>query len=126
MVFSDMYAALVWQPLKRLYLLGPSVLGLGFWEGQSTEDICAQLSTAPSSFWVAHLDECQALIDRHLRSFVVMAEVGGYAVLGYRLFSSWLWHWTIVRPIVAEIHQLRGSTKKLALEGNTTAREHDG
>ena len=100
-----LYEWLVWMPLRRLYLLGPPVLG--FWGGQAEEDICAQVSRVPSHFWTGHYDECRALVDKRLQTFVVTMELGLYTVLLYRFLSAMLTHWSVVRPLVRELRKLR-------------------
>lgn len=114
------YDWLVWRPLRRLYLLGPTLLG--FWGGQAEEDICAQVSRVPSTFWTGHYDECRALVDKRLQPFVVSIEMALYVVLLYRLLSAMLTHWSVVRPIVRELRRIRGTgVKNLPLEQSDDA-----
>ena len=102
-----LYDTLVWRPLRRLYLQGPSFFGVGFWGGAAPPDVCAQLSTVPAAFWAEHPGECEDVVTQHLQSFVVAVETALCAWVAYRTISAGFWHWTVVRPIVHELRALR-------------------
>ena len=110
------YDTFVLQPLRRLYLLGPHGWGVGFWGGQTAEDICAQMSAVPSTFWVAHMHQCEELIDQHLRRFVVAVESASYLWLVSRCLSACATHLLVVQPLMRELRALRAPPKKQALE----------
>ena len=113
-----LYEQLVWRPLRRLYLQGPSFFGMGFWGGAALPDVCAQLSTVPAAFWAEHLGECEDVVTQHLQSFVVTVETTLVAWVAYRMCSAVCWHWTVVRPIVHELRALRNNRREnLQLEG---------
>lgn len=67
--------ALLMGLLSLLYLHGPSLGGVGFWNGQDAPDICARLTGVGARFWEeAGHSECRALIRRQVRALAV---VGG-------------------------------------------------
>jgi hypothetical protein len=62
-------------PLHVLYRHGPALLGVGFWEGRPTEDVCAAITGVDSRFWAMHRDACVQLIDRKFQSFALTLTV---------------------------------------------------
>ena len=104
---SRMYNVLVRNHLRRLYLHGPAFMGVGFWQGRAPTDICAHLTKFTSDFWTAHPEECDLIIQQHLRTFFVSVETALYGALLYRCVSGYLTHVAFVRPILRELRQLR-------------------
>ena len=67
------------RPLARLYLDGPSVLGM--WAGRPLPDICAQLTNTDAAFWHSsdrNILECEAHVERHFNSYMVLVSTAGY------------------------------------------------
>ena len=73
---------LLW-PLEMAYLYGPSVAGM--WEGASSPEICASLTSVPSEHWSKHSEECQARIELRFWSWIWLALGGAYCVAGLAL-----------------------------------------
>lgn len=72
------YYYMVVYPFSRLYLNGPGRWGFGFWNGQSIEDICFQLSgnRGPRTLhYVSNTEECLNMIEKDFRSNLVFVEV---------------------------------------------------
>lgn len=75
------------NPIRVLYLYGPSVFGVGGWGGARTEDMCHQLTSGvPSQFWVYNEYQCEKLIDQHVFSVVIAF----YGILYMFFFISFL------------------------------------
>lgn len=68
-----MYLCLLFNPLKFIYLHGPSLKGFGFWNGLELSDICTQLSKGVGSarFWRDHMDECEAQVDKEVLALCI-------------------------------------------------------
>ena len=77
-------------------------MGVGFWQGKSPTDMCAELTTFASDFWAAHPAECDQIVHQHLRTFLVSVETALYSTLLYRCVSGYMTHLTLVRPILRE------------------------
>lgn len=59
-------------PLRALYMTGPSFPGgFGFWRSRDPQDICSELTNTPSAHWDIHFDQCDDLIDKRFRSFMI-------------------------------------------------------
>lgn len=72
--FARIYSIFVFWPIHRLYHFGPR--WLGGWEGTDLPHICAALSPRTSvDLWVDNEDKCFALVERHLDSYLVIAEL---------------------------------------------------
>lgn len=69
-------------PLFHLYRNGPSVLGVGFWNGQAYEQVCAQITRVDASFWAnGNMDTCHSLIQRRFDGFLIMLYVPAFYLL---------------------------------------------
>lgn len=77
------------KPLRRLYFNGPDLksfgfISIGFWNGLTYPEICAQLTTISERHWLQHPELCDIRIERQFLAFVVMAEFILYLiVVGY-------------------------------------------
>jgi len=83
--------AILVQPLHRLYFHGPDfksfgMLSVGFWNGVSKSEICAQLTTIQQQHWLEHEDLCEKRIERQFLAFVVMVEFAAYMLVALSLF----------------------------------------
>lgn len=58
-------------PFRYVYIRGPQIKGVGFWQGINPEDICSTLSSVPASHWSKHTGECDSLIDRKVEAFFI-------------------------------------------------------
>ena len=67
--------ALLEAPLFQLYLSGPSVHSVGFWEGRPKEEICATMTGVPSSHWSVNQSLCEELIMNRFESWMVLLYV---------------------------------------------------
>jgi hypothetical protein len=85
--------------LARLYVYGPTVAGIGGWQGKTPENICSHLSPSPQDFWLRNMDECHRLITQQFYSWVVLLEVILYFMILYK-FSKWTFRsvFNIFRP----------------------------
>ena len=64
--------ALLTYPLRMLYLHGPRWGRVGFWEGRSEPNICAELTGAPAVLWQREHGECRSMIDRKVAGIAVL------------------------------------------------------
>lgn len=61
-------------PLKLLYFNGPSMWGIGFWEGKNYEEICSHLTNVQSSFWLHSFEKqemCLNIIEKKYNAFSI-------------------------------------------------------
>ena len=91
------WKVLIFEPVKRLYLLGPSVAGFGFWKGAATTDICAELTSVSATHWIKNKQECDELIDRNVMAIVVAIQTVVYFMLLYSL-GWYLWYRYFLLP----------------------------
>lgn len=73
-MISHIYQTLFVEPLKKIYLYGPSWNQVGFWAGKSVSQICAQITNHPDQFWAQHIIECDNMIDNKFASFLYTTE----------------------------------------------------
>lgn len=78
----NFYRSFILRGLARLYIYGPYMYGMGFWQGRQPQHICAQLSQIHNEdFWTQNMDTCYELISRNFYSWVVLLETILYFVL---------------------------------------------
>lgn len=77
-ILQQLFRWFVDIPLRLLYFHGPQIrtLGIGFWEGQSMEQICAQLTNGytDGAFWQhssQSTEMCRDIVQRRYQSFVL-------------------------------------------------------
>lgn len=73
------------NPLKRLYFNGPDlksfgIVSIGFWNGLTNAEICAQLTTISERHWHENQELCDNRIHRQFMAFVVIVEFLIYIV----------------------------------------------
>jgi len=68
------YNTIILRSLAKLYIYGPSVAGVGGWQGNSPETICSHLTRSSAQFWSENLTECYRLISQQFYSWVVVVE----------------------------------------------------
>ena len=89
---QELMFVLLLQPLRLLYLYGPSINGVGFWEGLPIADICSRLTHVDATFWLQqpdNLTQCTELIDRKIYAMFTLIWVVGYVLLLYK-FGLWM------------------------------------
>lgn len=75
-------------PLAELWLNGPCVMGVGFWEGRPYADMCSYyLPGVPQTHWLSpeNARDCETLINRKLNSFILSVDL-----VIYCSFLLWL------------------------------------
>lgn len=81
-LFSNIVWYIIGLPLRILYFNGPSFFG--FWEGKSGEDICGQVTSLDSSFWIAgsdHMSACRDILGRKFNAFYLSLGIMVYFLL---------------------------------------------
>jgi len=81
----NLYNTAILSSLARLYVYGPRIGGVGFWQGRPPESICAQLTVSNEDFWLRNMDECQRIISHQFGSWVVLLEFLLYFVILWKL-----------------------------------------
>ena len=80
--------------LRSLYRLGPQFslggVSLGFWEGAELHDVCGRVTSHDATFWQKHPEECAAIYDKKVQSFVMLAEYTALALLAWKAVSRLL------------------------------------
>lgn len=87
----QLYKTFVVKPLARLYLWGPRMGNFGFWGGQTLHDICAQITSVSSDFWIKHPDECLVTISKSFYSLLILFESVLYVVFIYKVVQLGYW-----------------------------------
>lgn len=106
--FSYLHLSLIVQPLETIYLFGPRVLGC--WEGQALEDICVSLAPrTKAAFWQDHPQECMALIDKNIYSWILVVQytlaIAGSWILLKTLYGWW-WRRRLMGDLETLLHQM--------------------
>lgn len=86
--------------IEFIYLNGPILYGIGFWNGRHFSDICSALSNVAASHWLDHESECLHLINRQVLSIAIVIYI--LLALAFVYFvSSHLWYkYTFVYPML--------------------------
>lgn len=89
LLFSGLYNAFFLQPLAKLYLLGPSINNnIGFWQGKSLIDICAEITQTSSVFWQNHPSQCFTIVENRFFGFVSVIECLIVFIFWYHIARS--------------------------------------
>jgi len=80
---ASCYDYLLVNPLRKIYLFGPAVVGFGFWQGLSSPEICAHITQYTETFWRENPTDCEALIEAKFYSFQISVEALLYFLLLY-------------------------------------------
>ncbi len=77
------------QPLRTLYMKGPSIKEYGFWEGRNATHICTQLiKDLEPEVWFEEMSmqrRCDTLIERKFTAFYVAVLTGLYVYVSWHL-----------------------------------------
>ena len=67
-LLATLYYYTIAYPTMAIYLNAP--VALGGWGGKTPVEICSSLTHIDATFWFAHFDACQELIERKTGAFV--------------------------------------------------------
>jgi len=95
----------VFNPLKIVYLQGPSVGGLGFWGGLPLLDICAQLTSVPSDFWVVNMGQCHEQIDKKVVAISIVILMITFLATIRWIVQSFFWYYFFTQPLLKRLEQ---------------------
>jgi hypothetical protein len=110
---SNIYDWLIIEPLRRLYIYGPSVYNIGFWEGKEESEICQVITNHKQIFWEQNENECHTLITNRFQSFKTTVEVCIYFVLMFRLLNMLLINFSLKQLFQCCIRKQEVKKRKL-------------
>lgn len=84
----DLYDFLIVRPLQNLYLNGPEVFGVGFWQGKKTSEICHSVTSYTEVFWKKNTDQCAEIVQQKFQSFFITVQTVIYFFLLYHLLKN--------------------------------------
>ena len=117
-IISNLSEITVWTkeifligPLKRLYFNGPDlhsfgISSIGFWNGLTNPEICAQITTISERHWDKYEDLCNDRIQRQFMAFVIIVEFLIYITTIFYLAKRVLAYW-FPDQLTREIRVLR-------------------
>lgn len=89
------------QPLKQLgeyiYFNGPSKLG--FWNGISKSEACAELTRVPNEIWKKEFDACDDLLYRDFKAYCIGAGIITGVIFLWKGLDALIWSCTIRKMI---------------------------
>jgi hypothetical protein len=88
------YDVLFVNPLRTLYLNGTTILG--FWNGQSALQICAQVTHQSELFWQQHPDDCSVIVEQRFAAALSTVQILLYFTCMWLTFSA-VWTWARAR-----------------------------
>jgi hypothetical protein len=92
-----LYDTLFVNPLRTLYLNGTTMLG--FWNGQSALQICAQVTHQSELFWQQHPQDCSVIVEQRFSSALSTVQVLLYFTSLWLAFSAaWAWARARLQP----------------------------
>ena len=80
-----LYEWVLVKPLRKLYFGGPMLYGYGFWGGREPAEICSELTNVASRHWIDNPNECNELLDKQLRAFLIAVETLAYLGCLYKV-----------------------------------------
>ena len=88
--FRDVCDLLFTEPLQLLYLNGPTLYNVGFWNGKSNAAICSEMTgqNVDQFFWDTHPEDCQDMIDRRFQTFALNVQLILYAYTVLNVFLA--------------------------------------
>jgi hypothetical protein len=113
-VLADWGTYLFISPLEQLYIHGPNIFGVGFWQGRELSAICAEISGphVTQSFWAANPYDCEQMIGKRVDTFIVNVKLFLYAYIILRLFHAMVGCLTIALPTLIVRRLLRTSSNE--------------
>lgn len=96
-----LYSWLILAPLRKLFLFGPNLGHVGFWNGVSQSEICQSITSYSETFWTTHADECSQLVESRFQAFRSTTEVCLYFFCMWKLAGvlSRLSLWAVIRKL---------------------------
>ena len=88
------YDVLFVNPLRTLYLNGTTILG--FWNGQSALQICAQVTHQSELFWQQHPQDCNVIVEQRFSAALSTVQILIYFTFLWLTFSA-AWSWARAR-----------------------------
>jgi hypothetical protein len=88
------YDVLFVNPLRTLYLNGTTILG--FWNGQSPLQICAQVTQQSELFWQQHPHDCNVIVEQRFSAALSTVHILVYFAFLWLTFSA-AWSWARAR-----------------------------
>jgi len=107
-----LYDTLFVNPLRTLYLNGTTMLG--FWNGQSALQICAQVTHQSELFWQQHPHDCSLIVEQRFSSALSTVQILLYFTSLWLAFSA-AWSWARAR--------LQPPTKVVFVSGHAAGRD---
>ncbi len=91
------YDVLFVNPLRTLYLNGTTILG--FWNGQSALQICAQVTHQSELFWQQHPHDCSVIVEQRFAAALSTVQILLYFTCMWLAFSAaWTWAHARLQP----------------------------
>lgn len=118
------YDTLVVLPFRRLYFDGPECAGFGFWQGRPSHEICNMITGVGGDLWTSNAEECEDLLERKFKAFVVLFETLIYWYVAYQLIQVLFMRIVFVHPIVQKLEALSETLQKK--ECRDTIKEANG
>jgi hypothetical protein len=106
------------QPLEQLYLHGPSIYGVGFWQGKDAYTICSEISGphVTEKFWMMNPLECDLLIQKRTSTFIINIILILYVYVLIRVFHSLINCFTYTVPRLIGSRLLRNRTHQETID----------
>ena len=117
-MLTDWGNYLITQPLEQLYLHGPAIYGVGFWEGKDRSTICSEISGphVTASFWLMNPADCELLIQKRTDTFLVNIFLILYVYMLIRLFHCAVHCFTYTVPRIIGRRLLRDREHRETIE----------
>ncbi len=98
-LFIEWIYSFIIMIFRYIYVKGPAIKGIGFWENQNEEDICAEITKVSASHWKItdiNYQECQKLINRKVESFMI----GSFLLFSLFLLYYIMNYLFFIRPFI--------------------------
>jgi hypothetical protein len=119
----DYWSILFLDGFRYIYLYGPCIGPVGFWQGMAKHDICMKMTSVPSTHWIQNSLTCDLEIDRHVHSLAICFYLGLGCWLLYMYISHlWVKH-TYVVPFLTKAetcYKTNGSSGTNTTSNNMT------
>src|SRR5579872_314361 len=104
-----LFRVFLFNPIRFIYLNGPSLGGFGFWNGQDLPDICNQLSKGVGTvkFWTKNFDQCELEIEKQVIALCILVWFLVFLFSCYLAIKVALWKYyqhMILKPILTDIY----------------------
>ncbi len=106
------YQFIIIFPIRRLYMEGPEISGIGGWGGKPNSQICSVMTDTAEKIWVQQNEACEDLIERRFAAIFILYETCLYMFILCKILYDAINHFFYLRPIMRQMNRMQTLLEK--------------